>query len=65
VSSAFLKLGLMSFGGPGAHLGYLHEEFVSKRRWLDDATFGLLQWWKAPPWLVVILAVTTGQWGLR
>jgi chromate transport protein ChrA len=48
-----------------AHLGYLHEEFVSKRRWLDDATFGLLQWWKAPPWLVVILAVTTGQWGLR
>jgi chromate transporter len=24
--------------------------------------FGLLQWWKAPPWLVVILAAASGQW---
>lgn len=37
---AFLKLGLISFGGPVAHIGYLREEFVSKRRWLDDAAYG-------------------------
>jgi len=36
---AFLKLGLISFGGPVAHIGYLREEFVSKRRWLDDAAY--------------------------
>lgn len=37
---AFLKLGLISFGGPVAHISYLREEFVSKRRWLDDAAYG-------------------------
>jgi len=40
VASAFLKLGLISFGGPVAHLSYLREEFVSKRRWLDDSAYG-------------------------
>lgn len=35
----FLRLGLTSFGGPVAHLGYLHEEFVRKRRCMDEATF--------------------------
>jgi chromate transporter len=35
----FLKLGLTSFGGPIAHLGYFREEFVMRRRWLDDATY--------------------------
>lgn len=40
VFSAFLKLGLISFGGPVAHIGYLREEFVSKRRWLGDAAYG-------------------------
>lgn len=40
IFGAFLKLGLISFGGPVAHLGYLREEFVSKRRWLDDAAYG-------------------------
>lgn len=39
IFSAFLKLGLISFGGPVAHLGYFHEEFVVGRRWLDDAVF--------------------------
>ncbi|MCO5144922.1 MAG: chromate efflux transporter [Aquamicrobium sp.] len=33
---AFLKLGLTSFGGPIAHLGYFREEFVARRRWIDD-----------------------------
>lgn len=37
---AFLKLGARSFGGPVAHLGYLREEFVVRRRWLDDAAYG-------------------------
>jgi chromate transporter len=36
---AFLKLGLSSFGGPAAHIGYFREEFVVRRRWLDDAAF--------------------------
>ncbi len=35
----FLKLGLSSFGGPIAHIGYFREEFVVRRRWLDDAAF--------------------------
>ncbi|MBS0196507.1 MAG: chromate efflux transporter [Planctomycetes bacterium] len=39
IASAFLKLGLISFGGPIAHLGYFHAEFVRKRRWLDDAEY--------------------------
>jgi chromate transporter len=33
---AFLKLGVTSFGGPIAHLGYFHDEFVVRRRWIDE-----------------------------
>lgn len=36
---AFLKLGLTSFGGPIAHLGYFRSEFVGRRQWLDDARY--------------------------
>ncbi|MDO9436610.1 chromate efflux transporter [Hydrogenophaga sp.] len=36
---AFLKLGLTSFGGPVAHLGYFRTEFVERRRWLDDRSY--------------------------
>ena len=32
----FLRLGLTSFGGPVAHLGYFREEFVHRRQWLDE-----------------------------
>ncbi|MBI4200972.1 MAG: chromate efflux transporter [Chloroflexi bacterium] len=32
-------LGLTSFGGPIAHLGYYHKEYVERRRWLDDQTY--------------------------
>jgi chromate transporter len=39
VFSAFLRLGLTSFGGPVAHLGYYREQLVIRRRWLDEATF--------------------------
>src|ERR1700687_1906308 len=35
----FLKLGLISFGGPVAHIGYFREEFVVRRRWIDDPAF--------------------------
>lgn len=36
----FLKLGLTSFGGPIAHLGYFREEFVHRRRWLSARSYG-------------------------
>src|SRR5271170_4610959 len=36
---AFLRLGLTSFGGPIAHVGYFREEFVVRRRWLDEHTY--------------------------
>ena len=35
----FLKLGLTSFGGPIAHLGYFRTEFVERRRWLDERSY--------------------------
>lgn len=36
---AFLKLGFTSFGGPVAHIGYFRQEFVEKRKWLDEASY--------------------------
>ena len=36
---AFLRLGLTSFGGPVAHLGYFRAEFVARRHWLDEAQY--------------------------
>jgi len=38
----FLRLGLTSFGGPVAHLGYFREEFVERRRWLTEEEYGEL-----------------------
>lgn len=35
----FLRLGLTSFGGPVAHLGYFREEFVNKRKWLSEHSY--------------------------
>lgn len=40
VFRAAFRLGLTSFGGPIAHLGYFHEEYVRRRRWLDERTYG-------------------------
>ena len=39
VLRVFFKLGLISFGGPVAHIGYFRDEFVTRRRWLDDGTY--------------------------
>jgi chromate transporter len=39
VFMAFLKLGLTSFGGPIAHLGYFRHELVVRRRWIDEAGY--------------------------
>lgn len=35
----FLRLGFTSFGGPIAHLGYFHDEFVVKRKWFDEHAY--------------------------
>nr|WP_272905785.1 chromate efflux transporter [Pseudomonas petrae] len=35
----FLRLGLTSFGGPIAHLGYFREEFVARRQWLSERSY--------------------------
>ncbi len=42
IGGAFLRLGLTSFGGPVAHLGYFRTEFVQRRRWLSDAAYAEL-----------------------
>jgi chromate transporter len=39
VLRAFLKLGLTSFGGPVAHLGYFRAEFVARRAWLAEPAY--------------------------
>jgi chromate transporter len=39
---AFLRLGLTSFGGPIAHLGYFRRAFVERGRWLDDTRYAQL-----------------------
>lgn len=35
----FLRLGLTSFGGPVAHLGYFRAEFIARRAWLDEPSY--------------------------
>lgn len=70
VGLAALKLGLTSFGGPIAHLGYYRDEYVLKRRWLDDATYAelvaLCQFLPGPASTQVGIGVGTlraGLWG--
>lgn len=52
VFAAALRLGLTSFGGPVAHLGYFRSEYVVRRRWLDDRAYselvGLCQFLPGP-----------------
>lgn len=64
----FLRLGLTSFGGPVAHLGYFRSEFVERRRWLDEATFAdliaLSQFLPGPASSQVGIAIGTMRAGL-
>ncbi len=39
ILKTFLRLGLTSFGGPVAHLGYFREEFVVRKKWLSDSSY--------------------------
>jgi len=52
VLAAFAKLGLTCFGGPIAHIGYFRDEFVVRRRWLDEQAYadlvGLCQFLPGP-----------------
>jgi chromate transporter len=64
---AFLKLGLTSFGGPIAHLGYFRAEFVERRRWLDDKSYSdlvaLCQFLPGPASSQVGIALGLGRAG--
>ncbi len=61
VLAVTLRLGLTSFGGPVAHLGYYREEYVKRRKWLDEATFAdlvaLCQFLPGPASTQVTMAV--------
>ena len=39
ILQASMKLGVTSFGGPAAHIGYFRDEYVKKRQWLDDKVY--------------------------
>ena len=39
LAAVFLRLGLTSFGGPAAHVALMRDEFVRRRRWIDDDAF--------------------------
>jgi chromate transporter len=62
-------LGLTSFGGPVAHLGYFHEEYVVRRRWLDEETYAdivaLCQFLPGPASSQVGMAIGILRAGLR
>jgi len=64
---AFLKLGLTSFGGPVAHLGYFRAEFVERRAWLDDRSYSdlvaLCQFLPGPASSQVGIALGLGRAG--
>ncbi|HJR74874.1 MAG TPA: chromate efflux transporter [Luteimonas sp.] len=66
---AFLRLGLTSFGGPIAHLGYFREEFVSRRRWFSEERYSdliaLCQFLPGPASSQVGMAIGLTRGGLR
>src|SRR5688500_11540168 len=70
VFGASLRLGLTSFGGPVAHLGYFREEYVVRRRWIDEAHYAdlvaLCQFLPGPASSQVGMAlgiIRAGLWG--
>ncbi|MCC7272307.1 MAG: chromate efflux transporter, partial [Alphaproteobacteria bacterium] len=68
VFAVFLRLGCTSFGGPIAHLGYLREEIVVRRRWLDDRAYAdivaLAQFLPGPASSQAGMAIGLGRAGL-
>jgi chromate transporter len=68
VFKVFLKLGLTSFGGPIAHLGYFREEFVNRRKWVDDRAYAdlvaLCQFTPGPASSKVGIGIGLSQAGL-
>ena len=68
IFAVFLRLGLTSFGGPIAHLGYYRTEFVERRRWLSEAAYAdlvaLCQLLPGPASSQVSFAVGLGRGGL-
>lgn len=64
----FLRLGLTSFGGPVAHLGYFRAEFVARRRWLSERRYAdlvaLCQFLPGPSSSQVGLALGLGRRGV-
>ncbi|MDB6092730.1 MAG: chromate transporter, chromate ion transporter family [Verrucomicrobia bacterium] len=64
----FLKLGLTSFGGPVAHLGYFHEEIVRRRHWVDEEEYAdlvaLCQFLPGPASSQVVFALGMKRGGL-
>ncbi len=68
IAGIFLRLGLTSFGGPVAHLGYLHEEIVRRRQWLEDAEYAdlvaLCQFLPGPVSSQVVIALGQRRAGL-
>lgn len=65
----FLRLGLTSFGGPIAHLGYFRDEFVVRRRWLSEGEYAeliaLCQFLPGPASSQVGMAIGIKRAGLR
>ncbi len=65
----FLRLGLTSFGGPVAHLAFFRDEFVVRRRWLDEASYAdlvaLCQFLPGPAssQLGMVIGWQRGGWG--
>lgn len=62
------RLGLTSFGGPIAHLGYFHEEYVVRRKWVDERSYAdlvaLCQFLPGPASSQVGIAVGIARAGL-
>jgi chromate transporter len=68
VFKVFLSLGLTSFGGPIAHLGYFREEFVNRRKWISDQAYAdlvaLCQFTPGPASSKVGIAIGLSRAGL-
>jgi len=68
IFTVFLKLGLTSFGGPIAHLGYFRQEFVERRKWMSDRVYAdlvaLCQFTPGPASSKVGIGIGLSQAGL-